>query len=282
MNLHHLSKFPSSAIATILNQCLIGVFDYKFSGSFHKKYNGSISSMLQEKDHYWTVVLNENSLYDFLPEGLFHQPQIGVEKNTKQYVSEHIRYKEEERAARLFFAPFDEFILGAKVNINLLSERWRSQLHEDELAIQAALYDLSWALSKPHLAVLISVLNEVNNHTSATSKLELLIHRLYNLEAKVTACTSVYFPTEYCHDILLGFNSILSQDSGVALNQWRVCIQLESIATYEEYQNDVQKKEILAIATDRWLPLGTELVWQWETNNIEAAIESSYLNVNII
>ena len=62
-----------------------------------------------------TITLNRDSIYDTLPEGIFHQPssknQTGL---VSSMVDEYRRQKEEEEEARTFFAPFENELFFQK------------------------------------------------------------------------------------------------------------------------------------------------------------------------
>jgi hypothetical protein len=87
----------------------------EFAGSFRRTYRKDIDSvMLQKEEHKndkISLVLNRDSIYDKLPEGLFHQ-SVGSGRTAalKDMVEEHRRFKEEERAARKFFQPIQQEI----------------------------------------------------------------------------------------------------------------------------------------------------------------------------
>lgn len=55
--------------------------------------------------------VNKDGIYDKLPEGLFHQSKGNSKtSSTSQMADEHRRFKEEEKAARKFFQPFEQEI----------------------------------------------------------------------------------------------------------------------------------------------------------------------------
>ncbi|MES2774747.1 MAG: hypothetical protein V4722_11215 [Bacteroidota bacterium] len=86
--------------------------------SFRKLYRKdidkvSISDADEHEGRQVTVQINRDSIYDLLPEGLFHQPLSnsgGSELN--RMVADSRRLKEEEKKARLFFKPFDQEMVG--------------------------------------------------------------------------------------------------------------------------------------------------------------------------
>ncbi len=86
------------------------------SGSFKKRFRKEIDSVSKmqndDGDELVEIVINRDSIYDLLPEGLFHQP-VSSNRNTTvpDMVKDFRRLKEEERYTRKFFQPLEqEFI----------------------------------------------------------------------------------------------------------------------------------------------------------------------------
>ncbi|HMP91929.1 MAG TPA: hypothetical protein PKD90_03605 [Phnomibacter sp.] len=112
-------------------------------GNFRKSFRADVESIetgINERTQRFetTLKVHRDSLYDRLPEGLFHQPQghsrVG---NAEQMKAEHRRYKEEEAQARRFFAPFEQELfryrllveqteqaLALNLNRGVLNEQW--------------------------------------------------------------------------------------------------------------------------------------------------------------
>ncbi len=61
------------------------------------------------------ISLNRDSIYDTLPEGIFHQPSVSKQNGSvTSMVDEYRRQKEEEEEARKFFAPFENELFFQK------------------------------------------------------------------------------------------------------------------------------------------------------------------------
>jgi hypothetical protein len=88
----------------------------QLNSNFKKSYHGDIEEIVHSlSEHSFReelqVSANRNSIYDRLPEGLFHQP-LGHSRvsNAAAMKDEHRRYREEEKEARKFFQPYDQEI----------------------------------------------------------------------------------------------------------------------------------------------------------------------------
>lgn len=84
----------------------------KHAGSFRKSYRNDIELINQNKgdsEEDILIEINRDSIYDKLPEGLFHQTKGGGNTSgLKAMVGEYRRYREEERQARKFFQPIEQ------------------------------------------------------------------------------------------------------------------------------------------------------------------------------
>ena len=87
------------------------------TGSFTKSYRKDVEDVKHKTDNldnpYLEVKLNRDSIYDRLPEGLFHQPRShgSAAAAVQQMVGEYKRFREEEKAARKFFQPLEHELI---------------------------------------------------------------------------------------------------------------------------------------------------------------------------
>jgi len=115
------TPFKSEAVCASLLEAGIAIEQIKTNqkGAFRKSYGEDIEKISIEdyKDQYNVdIVLNRDSIYDKLPEGLFHQTQGGrYVKTVKDAVDEHKKFREEERYARRFFAPIEQMIFRYRI-----------------------------------------------------------------------------------------------------------------------------------------------------------------------
>ncbi|MBK7098625.1 MAG: hypothetical protein IPH58_10065 [Sphingobacteriales bacterium] len=115
------TPFRSEAVCASLLEAGISIEQIKTSqkGAFRKSYGGDIEkiSIADYKDQYnIDIALNRDSIYDKLPEGLFHQTKGGrYVKTVKDAVDEHKMFREEERYARRFFAPIEQMIFRYRI-----------------------------------------------------------------------------------------------------------------------------------------------------------------------
>lgn len=159
-------------------------------GAFNRAYTNDVASVSKIKSFYEQEVLklnlSRNGLYDKLPEGLFHE-DIQENSNFKYSKIKQLQ-KEEEMAARLFFAPLEnelfyqrkslyeheEFILKEfeNLNDNFLLDLWKIE------------EDIPPSYAKKFIEILPQIHKIVGDLEQTFRYLE------YILEAKVT-----YFKT---------------------------------------------------------------------------------------
>ena len=90
-------------------------------GTFKRSFSNDIEAVSARADNTegrLEISLNRDSLYDRLPEGLFHQPRgKGSGAAVTEMVKEFRRYREEEKEARKFFQPIEQEIFRYSVAV---------------------------------------------------------------------------------------------------------------------------------------------------------------------
>lgn len=113
-------SFISEAVcAALLQTVSFENIKTHFIGNFKKSYSNDIEKFEWEDyngGYNFDIYINRNGIYDLLPEGLFHQTLGNARvQNVPDAVKEHKRYREEERAARSFFAPIEQMLFRYRV-----------------------------------------------------------------------------------------------------------------------------------------------------------------------
>ncbi|MCW3109213.1 MAG: type secretion system baseplate subunit TssG [Segetibacter sp.] len=127
-------------------------------GAMNRPQNKDIDSVLSEvseydNKEYILIRTHKEGLYDKLPEGLFHNPISYSGDKTEQQVIEGIkRHRIEEKAARMFFLPFDTALFNARVQIALYENQLDKKFHNNQLI---NIFSPHWPIFK-HLNVLQS------------------------------------------------------------------------------------------------------------------------------
>jgi hypothetical protein len=95
------------------------------AGTFRRRYSRDIASAgnleLKNGTRLLAINLNRDAIYDNLPEGFFHQ---NTEHTGSKSISKESKIiKEEEKAARKFFLPFENEIFAQRVSLELEERR---------------------------------------------------------------------------------------------------------------------------------------------------------------
>jgi hypothetical protein len=137
----------AEALATLLQ--LEGVapqhWHVKAIGTFRKSFRNDIDAIhYDDNTQQYSISMNRDSIYDQLPEGLFHQTRGNAHNNTLHNVlAEHKRFQEEERNARRFFAPIENSLFRLRCdNWNLEQSIQLSIAHN---TVDDALFDF-WGI----------------------------------------------------------------------------------------------------------------------------------------
>jgi len=80
------------------------------------------------------ININREGLYDMLPEGLFHQsPASSIMITEEAMIKDIVTRREEEKQARLFFAPFETELYHIRTVVELYESRLDKKSDYDEL-----------------------------------------------------------------------------------------------------------------------------------------------------
>ncbi|WP_372635970.1 type VI secretion system baseplate subunit TssG [Fodinibius sp.] len=80
------------------------------------------------------IILNRDSIYDTLPEGMFHQPSAGNPSlSVPSMVEEYHQQQQEEEEARQFFAPFENELFLQRTFTESEEFRQLSQIQQSQL-----------------------------------------------------------------------------------------------------------------------------------------------------
>lgn len=115
---------PSDISAeTILNYIPRSGRTVELKGS-HKRNAYEDVLDIREEEGKWRIELARESLYDILPEALFHPidryDNIPANEYRERFAEEYEQQQAEEAGARRFLAPFDTFLLGMSCQVDRL------------------------------------------------------------------------------------------------------------------------------------------------------------------
>ncbi len=120
-------------------------------GNSQRSYRKEVSSFHtthSNYDHaeYLYLETHRDGFYDSLPENIFHQPTRGrTEKNKYEVIDEIRKHREEEKAARKFFLPFEQEFTRIKTFLHLLENDFDKNTDNSRLI---AIFSEHWPILK--------------------------------------------------------------------------------------------------------------------------------------
>lgn len=176
-------------------------------GLFKRRYSRDIESIqkvkLENGKELLGVYLNRDGLYDSLPEGLFHsrsEKTVNVSENASK---ETKRLKQEEKAARNFFLPYENEIIYQRVQLELeernILSRFSEKLFDD---IYPDLWNIHQSLNRKYayrMALLLHFAHKITGHKILTAKcLESILDEKVNVKIVCSANSQIEEEVPVC------------------------------------------------------------------------------------
>lgn len=250
-----------------------------YEGGFRQTYRNDIEQVKYEyegdPDAVMQLNLNRNGIYDNLPEGLFHQSKgTARTASTRDMISEHRQYKEEERLARKFFKPLQQELFKAGV---------AQEAEERRLLFASLVGDVPdsfftfWNIGR-HLPIapatmLIRVLpfaRHIKGNKTLTAKtLALVLNKPVQVteiikQEQYTGTQQNFF--ECGKDALLGINTITGHTVHEPSLCWQFTIGGLETEEVENYVPHQPMGQLLQRFTELFIPLITDAEFNFEIN----------------
>lgn len=208
-------------VAEIQENSAANIDDFVISnkGTFSRAYRRDIidvDAMLNEDK--LTLNLSRNSLYDVLPEGLFHAPH--VHKEGDSYTNRRKVVKQEEQDARLFFAPIESEFFYQKLYVEQHERAMLDDFYnlKDDFLID--FWNLDTDIPQEYMVKLMKVLPHSHKITGDLELTRLCLAKILgqHVSFKSTYCDKASTEigrakAESAAGFQLGVNSMLDGDS---------------------------------------------------------------------
>jgi hypothetical protein len=254
-----------------------------FEGSFRKIYRTDVSKITSNPYQEGTadggveIRVNRDSLYDDLPEGVFHQPVAATgNTNVNGMIADSRRLKQEEKMARRFFAPFDQQLLLFSTTIEQ-EERRRLQhmeagnLTNDPYAFwglpPAIPYDMAVRLS----AVLPWSYAIKGNQPLIASVLESILEKSVSVQTIRQPYQPAWQASRNMGHIRLGDDAVLGQAYEEETVVWAFTIHGISGTEMPAYVQGGAVNGLLEYVNDLFLPIEVDARFEFETEKKTAA-----------
>lgn len=149
------------------------------------------------------ISANRESLYDMLPEGLFHRPPTGSAGMDEESMIKDIKdRREEERHARLFFTPFD-----AEINhVRIMTELYENKLDKKTTyADLSQIFEFGWdefnLLNKEQSIIWMHLLPEIQQKRNDIDFVSKVLTALFNLSILLVDASANVSPVKIADDM---------------------------------------------------------------------------------
>lgn len=273
--------FVAEAVCAALLQH-VSVDDIKTShiGNFKKRYSSDVERLAIEdykNSHQFEVHINRNSIYDLLPEGLFHQT-LGSNriKNVQDAVQEHKRFKEEEKAAKRFFSPVEQMLFRYRIHTEVAESKALFDIQNGKL--NSSFYKF-WGIQEDgakkeaeRMVHLMPYCNFIKGNVEATeTALSYILSKPVQIERRDFNASFGFASPKKMGDSRLGIDTVLGEGAKELLPYWEFTIKDIAQAEVSQYVESGSIGRLLARFTEIFIPL--ELDTQFELNTMEKESE---------
>lgn len=282
------SPFLTEAVcASLIEQGIkLEDIDLTLRGGFKKAYHTDIEKIEIEELKgipVASVWVNRNSLYDILPEGLFHQTKgMQAVHNVRLAVEEYKKFNEEEMYARKFFSPLEAMILRYRV----LAEIYERKVlyNEEEEKLSGYLFDF-WKIEKSlpkeeaiRLIHLMPYLNEIKGNIKATEvALSYILNQIVEIVEIEKHSTSKSENMVPLKEMRLGMNSVTGNNSNEIFTGWLIQLMDIKEESLEQYVDNAPFGKLLMRFSEIFIPVDRDIYFDFKVGASDVGKECSYI-----
>jgi hypothetical protein len=242
------------------------------------------------------ISTNRESLYDMLPEGLFHRPPTGSAGMDEESMIKDIRdRREEEKEARLFFTPFDAEINHVRIMTELYENKLDKKTTYSDLS---RIFEFGWdefnLLNKEQSIIWMHLLPEIQQKRNDINFVSKVLTALFNLPILLVNATAHIAPEKIADDLqmqlgssALGIDTIIG-DSFIPENEvYHINIGPTTPQELVKFIPGQQNRAILDMAISYLMPIDAEVTVELLTATelqetlLTAGGESAYLGYTV-
>lgn len=242
---------------------------------------------------YLHIYVNRKSIYDELPEGLFHRNLYYKDKHSKDEVLDEIRiHREEEYFVRRFFKPFEIVIDQILVNFQHKERRFdKMNIHNDFTGIFAKMWPVLNLLPLKQAVMFIKMLPFLETITNSLDKISRIMSIL--LDVPVTVKRGSKSHTVVDEELIPGLGDCMLGETMVLGNSFddgyfRILVEIGPISAkrIEFFVEGGRGKSILKVLNDMMLPADKETEIRYIIDQDDSTFRlsdeeyTSYLGIN--
>lgn len=247
---------------------------YRESG-FKRRFRDDIEKVAIEQDSYteqllFNIYINRESIYDKLPEGLFHQSKGSSSNRTvEKMVLEHKQFKEEEKYARKFFSPFEHEFFSYSVEVEQEERKLiTSMLSGDFAHTFYQFWNIDTELPKELSAVMVQIMpwvHMIKGDISLTAKvLELILRKKIKWNVHIVREQESGVKGFALNESCLCIDTTLGQKYFESSLQWQFSIEGLNEADLKYYLENKLFKKFLTRFEEIFIPLEIDVLFNFE------------------
>lgn len=272
------------------------------NGQHKRSWSKDVSTIetLKLKDGEEKIVLNLNQdgIFDSLPEALFHSNIHDKADAGKEMAEESMKLKIEEKEIRNFFIPFENAIYSTKVNLTLKENTLLNKLHSNLLqGVIPNFWDIDASVPEKYTKNLISLLplshKIIGNFDLTAQSLSYILHEKIEISIEdphkyFSGGEIQEFQLASLGACSLGVDFICGSDMNGVIGQINIIIGPINNISIEECLNNGYVKKLINCFCNYFVPyeidVTTEFVFKDEYNNLIMSDDSnnSYLGLNTV
>lgn len=236
------------------------------------------------------IETNRESLYDMLPEGLFHRAPKGSAAMDEEGMMKDIRERrEEEKQARLFFSPFDLELNHIRILATLYEDRLDKKTTYAELS---QIFEYNWEefklLNKQQGIIWMHLLPEIQQRRNDFGFIAKVLTALFNVEIALIDSSAKIKPQpigERQQIALgagaLGIDTIIGNNFLPENDQLTIKIGPATAEEIVGFMPEHKNRKILDMAIDYLIPVGTDVAIEFvpEADHRDTTLQADGPNV---
>jgi hypothetical protein len=259
-------------------------------GAFTRRYTRDLISVEETEimgsiGKFYHLKISRNSIYDALPEGLFHQPKLRKVNKTVKEVAEEIKYQREtEKNVRQFFLPIEQELYSLRTFIE--SEERKAIINNttaSESRVFIEFWDLPQNLEDQQLCNLLYLLPFCHLIVGNFELSKLCFESILNTEVEMRLAKPLKHSVTQqkkvkLNSVNLGSDFILGETYTETIPALEVQIKIKEIAELSDYLNEGKKQELLHFLFNYFLPIDHDVVTSIEIEENEMTFITSELD----
>lgn len=246
----------------------------------------------QDLMEYLYIYTNRNSIYDAIPENIFHQPFVTAKKKSKEDVINEIRrHREEEFYARRYFQPLEMAVDKLLVDAQLYERKFdKKNFHNNLKDILSGYWSILKLLTLKQAVFFIRIIPVIHKVVTDLELTEQLMSVILDIPVKIEQKDLSYIQTDISRKLTkgwrLGVNTVLGNSFKDGYKDIDITIGPAHPERIREFSGGRKDELILQELVAMMLPINTKKNIKYTVLNefakfrLSDATHKAYLGIN--